>query len=207
MVRVVALSVDPTLRSRLSELSREDPTIVLAGIVANTSDLFDLAEKQRVDVVVVEARLGAQLMGWRNRGKPAPLVVLWDRGEEDRLSSLLDAPASAFLPQDASRKTLAAAIHSVADGLIVAPRSLLNALVVAGERIAPSDDEEASLTPRELEVLAAMADGLSNKAIARRLAISFHTVKFHVAAILEKLGADTRTEAVTKAAQRGIVML
>ena len=62
------------------------------------------------------------------------------------------------------------------------------------------------LTPRELEVLSAMADGVSNKAIARRLGISFHTVKFHVAAILAKLDADSRTEAVTRAAQLGLVM-
>src|SRR5262245_12016122 len=65
----------------------------------------------------------------------------------------------------------------------------------------------ARLTRRELEVLAAMADGASNKAIARRLGISFHTVKFHVAAILAKLDADSRTEAVAKAAQLGLVML
>ena len=67
--------------------------------------------------------------------------------------------------------------------------------------------EPARLTPRELEVLAAMADGASNKAIARRLGISFHTAKFHVAAILAKLDADSRTEAVAKAAQSGLVML
>src|ERR1700730_1159392 len=70
-----------------------------------------------------------------------------------------------------------------------------------------SNDGNAQLTARELEVLTAMADGATNKAIARRLGISFHTVKFHVAAILEKLDADTRTEAVMKAAQLGIVML
>ena len=65
----------------------------------------------------------------------------------------------------------------------------------------------ARLTRRELEVLAAMADSASNKAIARRLGISFHTAKFHVAAILAKLDADSRTEAVAKAAQLGLVML
>ena len=64
-----------------------------------------------------------------------------------------------------------------------------------------------ALTPRELEVLAAMADGASNKAIARRLDISFHTAKFHVAAILEKLDSDSRTEAVLEAARRGLIML
>ena len=63
------------------------------------------------------------------------------------------------------------------------------------------------LSIREIAVLTAMADGLSNKEIARRLGISFHTVKFHVASILEKLEADTRTEAVIKAAQLGLVML
>jgi DNA-binding NarL/FixJ family response regulator len=75
------------------------------------------------------------------------------------------------------------------------------------ERDGPPLAEPARLTPRELEVLAAMADGASNKAIARRLGISFHTAKFHVAAILAKLDADSRTEAVAKAAQSGLVML
>jgi DNA-binding NarL/FixJ family response regulator len=75
------------------------------------------------------------------------------------------------------------------------------------ERDGPPLVQPARLTPRELEVLAAMADGASNKAIARRLGISFHTAKFHVAAILAKLDADSRTEAVAKAAQSGLVML
>ncbi|HYM02131.1 MAG TPA: LuxR C-terminal-related transcriptional regulator, partial [Stellaceae bacterium] len=60
---------------------------------------------------------------------------------------------------------------------------------------------------REVEVLSALADGASNKAIARRLGISFHTVKFHVASILTKLDADSRTEAVAQGARRGLVML
>ena len=95
------------------------------------------------------------------------------------------------------------------NGLVVFQRPLLAALLHAepllGEQ--PSNDGNSQLTARELEVLTAMADGATNKAIARRLGISFHTVKFHVAAILEKLDADTRTEAVMKAAQLGIVML
>jgi DNA-binding NarL/FixJ family response regulator len=74
-------------------------------------------------------------------------------------------------------------------------------------RLKADGSEHARLTRRELEVLAAMADGASNKAIARRLGISLHTVKFHVAAILAKLDADSRTEAVAKAAQLGLVML
>ena len=63
-------------------------------------------------------------------------------------------------------------------------------------------DGQALLTPRELEVLAALAEGMTNKAIARRLNISLHTVKFHVESLFRKLGARTRTEAVAKASER-----
>ena len=65
--------------------------------------------------------------------------------------------------------------------------ALLNSDPLLGEQLNSSNDGNAQLTARELEVLTAMADGATNKAIARRLGISFHTVKFHVAAILEKL--------------------
>jgi DNA-binding NarL/FixJ family response regulator len=92
----------------------------------------------------------------------------------------------------------------------VAPQLLATLFNEASSADALSKDNDAGharLTARELEVLAAMADGASNKAIARRLGISFHTAKFHVAAILAKLDADSRTEAVAKAAQLGLVML
>lgn len=82
------------------------------------------------------------------------------------------------------------------------------ALVLAEPAVEdPTMPSGLALTPRELEVLTAMADGASNKAIARRLGISFHTVKFHVASILEKLDADSRTEAVAEGARLGLIML
>ena len=99
-------------------------------------------------------------------------------------------------------------MKAAASGLAVLPRALLAPLLDdLRAEAAPSSAAAAPLTPRELEVLAAMADGASNKAIARRLGISFSTAKFHVAAILAKLEAYSRTEAVAKAAQRGLVML
>jgi DNA-binding NarL/FixJ family response regulator len=87
------------------------------------------------------------------------------------------------------------------------PAALLKAIEDESAELAEAAPPGAPLTPRELEVLAAMADGASNKAIARRLGISFHTAKFHVAAILAKLDADSRTEAVARAAHLGLVML
>jgi DNA-binding NarL/FixJ family response regulator len=100
------------------------------------------------------------------------------------------------------------ALAVTAADVVLMPAALL-ADLTAERAPAPVAREDAAraLTPREREVLAALADGASNKAIARRLGISFHTVKFHVAQILEKLGAETRTEAVAEGARRGLVML
>jgi DNA-binding CsgD family transcriptional regulator len=96
------------------------------------------------------------------------------------------------------------------DTLLLLSREQLDALLRSDPGASVTDPvarDDAALTPRELDVLAALADGAPNKMIARRLGISFHTVKFHVASILDKLDADSRTEAVAEAARRGLVML
>lgn len=103
--------------------------------------------------------------------------------------------ADGLLPLNAS---LEAALRAVAAGLVVRP--------LASERrefrSQSEFDECALLTPRELQVLDAIAAGLTNKGIARQLGISLHTVKFHVESLFRKLGARTRTEAVAKAFER-----
>lgn len=119
---------------------------------------------------------------------------------------VIDDRLRGALPREADARQIDAAIRAVAAGLIVrAPPSRDNGFGATRE-----SDGQALLTPRELEVLAALAEGLTNKAIARRLDISLHTVKFHVESLFRKLGARTRTEAVAKAAERrrnDIIML
>jgi DNA-binding NarL/FixJ family response regulator len=135
------------------------------------------------------------------------VALLEDAGMETSLE-MLGAGAWAILPRSAGGDEIGAAIHAVARGLAVLPHELLPRLFDGAAADQAGDrHEHVRLTARELDVLTAMADGASNKAIARRLGISFHTVKFHVAAILAKLDADSRTEAVTKAAQLGLLML
>jgi DNA-binding CsgD family transcriptional regulator len=80
------------------------------------------------------------------------------------------------------------------------------ALVSSRAPTAPAE-QDAALTPRELEVLGHLAEGVSNKTIARRLGISIHTVKFHVASLLDKLDATGRTDAVAHAARLGVIQL
>jgi DNA-binding NarL/FixJ family response regulator len=152
--------------------------------------------------------LRERLADWRLQHNQTAFVIFVDGADEEDSLDALYAGARAILPRTAKPDEIVTAIKAVTNGLAVLPSELLPTLLsgasLAGEL---RDDDRTRLTPRELEVLAAMADGVSNKAIARRLGISFHTAKFHVVAILAKLNADSRTEAVARAAQLGLVML
>jgi len=154
---------------------------------------------------------GAQLNEWQGfHNNHVALMVLIDAAEAGDTVEALNAGAQAVLRRSTSPNEIVTAIRAVMCGLVVLQPEILTTWLdetpLADGSVA-NGSERARLTRRELEVLAAMADGASNKAIARRLGISFHTAKFHVAAILAKLNADSRTEAVTKAAQSGLVML
>ena len=211
MTAIAIYSADPALRCRLEQLLREDPAMAVVGVADNPSAVLRLIDQNHVDVVLVDLPPREQLANWRTlHGETAFVVLIKECTKEDSLDALY-AGARAILPRSAERNETVAAIKAVTNGLAILPRELLSTLLNGGpdpdDLFDGNDTVRALLTPRELEVLAAMADGASNKAIARRLGISFHTAKFHVAAILEKLNADSRTEAVTRAAQRGLVML
>lgn len=109
-----------------------------------------------------------------------------------------DADAEGLLPEAAGPAEIDAALRAVARGLIVRSRTTRS----PGFSAAQEAEARALLTPREAQVLDAIADGLTNKAIARRLGISLHTVKFHVESVFRKLGASTRAEAVARATER-----
>jgi DNA-binding NarL/FixJ family response regulator len=216
MIAVAILSADPVLRRSLEQMLRADPAVAVVGAADAPSALLHLIDRNRVDAVLAHAPPPDQLSDWRLRHDRTAFVVLLDESDPEDGIEAFHAGAAAVLPRAAARNEIMAAIAAVASGLAVAPRGLLATLLdgtglgaggLADALPAGDGAGSARLTPRELEVLAAMADGASNKAIARRLEISFHTAKFHVAAILAKLDADSRTEAVTKAAQLGLVML
>jgi DNA-binding CsgD family transcriptional regulator len=101
---------------------------------------------------------------------------------------------------------LATLLGSVAGLRLAAPGERANAAIVARNREG-ADAGDFELTPRELDVLALLAEGASNKMIARRLGISVHTAKFHVGSLLDKLDATGRTDAVAHAARRGVINL
>jgi DNA-binding NarL/FixJ family response regulator len=128
-------------------------------------------------------------------------VVLADRSVPSTRRPLVtlgvdDVEQAGSLPSDASGAQIDAALRAAAAGLIVRPAETDGGFG-AGERASA-----ALITPRELEILTSIAEGLSNKAIARRLEISQHTVKFHIESLFRKLDARTRAEAVAKGLER-----
>jgi len=135
-------------------------------------------------------------------GRAAPLVLVGDPGWSAELFRL---GVRAILPPDASAAEIAAAVEAAAAGLAAIDPAELEAMLSEAP-VQPVADA-GPLTPRELEVLRMLADGAANKTIAWQLQISEHTAKFHVAQILAKLNAGTRTEAVTLGIRKGLILL
>jgi DNA-binding NarL/FixJ family response regulator len=136
------------------------------------------------------------------------VVILGDGLTPTTSADALRAGVRAALPGEISAQQLAAAMQAVASGLVVLHPALANHIAPGRTASSPALNELAeSLTPREREILQMLAAGLSNKEIASRLKISEHTAKFHVASILGKLGAASRTEAVSLGIRRGLVLL
>jgi two-component system, NarL family, nitrate/nitrite response regulator NarL len=180
--------------------------IAVVDSAATPAALTRLRARINADVILAEVPAETDAQAWLAAAAGAVIVAVVDGAAEDAALDALHAGASAVLPSGAAEVELAAAIVAAARGHALLPCSLLRDLIAA-EPPALGQENAAVLTMRELEVLHALADGASNKIIARRLGISFHTVKFHVASILTKLDAETRTEAVAQAARLGLVML
>lgn len=160
------------------------------------------ARLHRPDVVILDAREdGLGLLQLKSYAAPVPVLALVASG---RALEALAAGASGVLARDAAPEAIAAAVHAVREGLAVFDRSFVAALV---PEASSAPEQKDQLTPREHEVLAHLADGLSNKEIAVQLEISEHTAKFHVNSILQKMGAQKRVEAVVRAARLGIIEL
>jgi two-component system nitrate/nitrite response regulator NarL len=190
LYRTAVVARDPQVRSDLSALLLAYPGISVLGPLAD-------AGIPQPEVVV-----------WDTEGKqqdfPADTPVIALLPDETGLRDALKAGARGVLLRDAAGAALGSAVVAVLHGNRVLSPQLLDALL--DERPRPRGPLP-DLTPRESEVIALVAEGLSNRQIAARLGISEHTAKFHVNAILDKLGAETRTEAVVLAARSGLLAL
>ena len=196
MIRLMIAAPAAVTRAGLEALAASNPHVQLLGAFDDLTSL----EALRPEVVLAALPLPA-LSPPSDDYVPAYVLL----SDAPWTAEAVRFGVRAILPRDASAAEIMAAVESAAAGLAVIHPHDLEPLLAATHVSAPA--EPSNLTPRELEVLRMMAEGAANKAIAFALDISEHTVKFHVASILSKLNAGTRTEAVAIGLRRGLVML
>lgn len=206
MKKICTLIVAPyaPVRAGLAALLRTTETICVQGeLPSHPETLARMLPGLTPDAVLYDGEgLEALLATLTRMPEPPALVVLGDAPGRDLplFQSAERLPGWGYLSRDSDAETLALALQSAVAGLAVQ-----EAQAPLGPTTPAITDD--LLTQRELEVLALMAQGLPNKLIAHRLGVTLHTAKFHVAQILAKLGAASRTEAVTLGARRGLVAL
>jgi NarL family two-component system response regulator YdfI len=212
VIRVFIVAASPLARAGLQNLLAARDVVVV-GSSATMETLAEMLADAAPDVVLIdssgepfEPMLGSILAS--GLASDVNVVILGEGMTPAASADALRAGIRAALPGDISPDQLVAALQAVASGLIVLHPANRSDLLPAGSAATRALGELAeSLTRRELEVLQMLAGGLSNKEIAARLNISEHTAKFHVASILGKLGAGSRTEAVALGIRRGLVLL
>ena len=223
MTRVLVAAASAVTRAGLEAILAREPSFVVVGSATPGTSLAEEIAEHEPDVVLVEfsgsddealAMLHVVSGDPDDGVRPSPsLVVLADDEEAAPLVAAFGAGVRALLPRDARPHEILAAIGAAAAGLVAVTTELFATMrsgttVGTPTRSARSDGAAgAPLTPRELEVLRMIADGLGNKQIAARLAISEHTVKFHVGSVFAKTRASTRAEAVMIGARRGLIVL
>ncbi len=206
-LRVLVVSDDPLARTGLALLLADRNGLVVSGQAGTDDDWPGPDEPGAPHVLVWDLGLGPQtgLPFLREAADPAGPSILAIVADETDAQEALAAGARGALPRNADGDRLAAALRALAQGLLILDDSFAPLLL----RNTPAPPEELAepLTPRELEVLQLLSQGLPNKRIAQRLGISEHTAKFHVNAILGKLGVQSRSEAIVHAVRLGLVVL
>jgi NarL family two-component system response regulator YdfI len=200
VIRLLIAAPSAVVRAGLESLVVSS---LAAEMVGSYPDL-SAVESLRPDVVL--SALPVDDISPAADGHGPAYVVLADSPQPVWTRDAVRSGVRAVLPSSASAAEIVAAIEAAANGLaVVDPRDLEGLLAAGAPQLA--SHEAPVLTARELEVFRMMAEGAANKTIAWKLSISEHTVKFHVAAILSKLGASSRTEAVTIGVRKGMIFL
>ena len=211
MIRVFIVAAPLRSRRELTALLDYAPDVEVVG----TASSFEGAEEdwEELDVLLIRDssestdELFDSLEDCGLVRQP-PVLLLLEQATQNKVNRAIHLGIRGVLPADVAAVQLISAVVAVAKGLVVLQPGEL-ALAAASTRTRNGEAAELfePLTPREKEVLQMLASGLGNKQIAAHLKISEHTAKFHVASILGKLGASSRTEAVSLGLRRGLILL
>lgn len=206
LLRVLIVANDPLARAGLAALLGQEEAIHVVGQVAAVLTEVDTFDVYRPDALLLdlawEPAAGLELVAGLQSLQLPILALLPDDSVATEMAAMT---VPGLLLRDSTPAQIVAALLAICEGLVVIDPLLFSAVAPRPDPAPPSLAE--ALTPREREVLQLLAQGLANKAIAQQLGISEHTVKFHVNSIMGKLSAQSRTEAVVKATQVGLILL
>jgi DNA-binding NarL/FixJ family response regulator len=205
-IRILVADDHPVVRDGLVAMLGTQADFEVVGQAATGLEAVRQVAALRPDVVLLDLEMpemdGVEVIKQLGRDTPDARVIVFTAFDtDDRIVGAVQAGAQGYLLKGAPREEVFQAVRVVRSG-----GSLLEP-VVASKLLRQVSQDFQPLTPRELEVLGLVAQGMQNKEIAARLGITERTVKFYVSSILAKLGADNRTEAVAIAAQRGLISL
>lgn len=208
-ISVAIVADDPLARAGLASLLAAEPN---CDIVAQMSLADWLADLQADDWADSQLDGIVWDVGWDGvetlpEDEPFPLPVVALLPDDTAVSHLWSLGIQAMLRRDAPAAAIVAGVQATLNGMAALDVDFVTAVQTSNPLVTENLPEFDELTPREQEVLNLLAEGLTNKAIAHQLAISDHTVKFHVNAILGKLNAQSRTEAVVQATRSGLLLL
>lgn len=214
-IRVLAADDQRVVREGLALLLGLLPEVEVVGTAADGEEALTMATELRPDVVLMDLRMprcdGVEATRRLREQAPGVIVIMLTTYADDRsVIDALRAGARGYLTKDASAAEIKRAIQQVISGQAVIDPAVQHHLVEAIAAGPPVSQQEPAprypdgLTPREAEILALIAEGLSNTEIAERLIVSEATVKSHINHLLSKIGASGRAQAVSYAYQRGI---
>jgi DNA-binding NarL/FixJ family response regulator len=210
-IRILVADDHPVVRDGLVAILSTQPDFEVVGEAGTGTEAVERALALQPDVMLLDLEMpeldGVEVLRRLSQINPGIRVIVFTAFDTDeRILGAVQAGAQGYLLKGAPRKELFEAVR-----IVYAGGSLLQPVVASKLLRQVSHQNQAgeaeALTPRELEVLRLLGHGLQNKEIAAQLIISERTVKFHVSSIMGKLGAGNRTEAVTLAAQQGLIEL
>jgi DNA-binding NarL/FixJ family response regulator len=208
-IRVVVVDDHPTVRRGTCDMIEEAEGLEVVAAGANGDEALALVDQHQPDVLMLDIQMPGRdglsaLRELRKRGSKVG-VLMMSAADDERIVEALSAGANGYLLKTATEEEVERAIRLVAQGqsAILQPE-VAQAMVTAARRTSPLVD---LLSEREVEVIKTLAKDMANKEIARELGISDRTVQQHLANIFGKLGVSSRTGAVLKALQQGIITI
>ncbi len=198
--KILLIDDHPLLRRGLRQLLSDDPELEVAGEAGDGQEGLELAKQLDPDLILLDLNMKgmdglATLKAIRDSGITTRVVMLTVSDHQGDVAALFRAGADGYLLKDMEPDELVDKIHQAVSGQMVVDKRLVEVMASVLRDDSEQEDQLSSLTARECDIVWLIADGLSNKMIARKLDITEGTVKVHVKHLLKKLGVRSRVEA------------